>query len=116
MNTTYTLSGTDANGCSSTIQFVQNVIDCTGLEESSIYQAQIKIFPNPNNGSFKLLVSQEEGMKAEIYNLLGELIQTKELSEEKAIFDLNPIKRGIYFLRLLKNSEVIYQTKISITP
>ena len=108
-STTYTVTGTDAYGCSSTSQVNVTVIDCeTGIETVST-QGEIQIYPNPTDGYFDL---QFKGMKAGNYtialsNTLGQKIneQRKNISGTSDVsIDVTTLPPGIYFIRVTSGS------------
>ena len=51
VQTTYTVDGTDANGCTNSATITQDVSLCTGVTTLS-NDATTKLYPNPNNGLF----------------------------------------------------------------
>jgi hypothetical protein len=72
-NTTYTVTGTDINGCNNISILTQSVSLCTGLKAiSNITNSVISIYPNPNNGSFTINSSEE--ITLFIINNLGEIV------------------------------------------
>lgn len=63
---------------------------------------QVKVFPNPNNGSFTIeLQNVNEPAQVEIYNILGEEIQKTELNKGNTQINLRRQPQGMYFYRVL---------------
>jgi len=100
INTNYTVSGTDLNGCTSMTVITQSVYPCTGL--NSIYSSfpEIKIYPNPTSGNITLTKDGTIPEEIEIYNCFGTLIYTICISESEIEIDLGSRPSGIYFIRM----------------
>lgn len=98
VNTTYTINGTDANNCSSSITFTQNVSLCTGLDLLSNNSLSfLNVYPNPNNGNF-IITSTEDIILAMTDNL-GQTIQTINLNAfNNHQENVNNLSSGIYFI------------------
>jgi len=97
ITTTYTVNGTDANGCSNTAIITQSVDLCTGLAKQNFTDAQIQIYPNPNNGEFTLKGREIETFT--LINALGQVISTIELNKNNNyIANINNLPAGIYFI------------------
>jgi len=95
--TTYTVLGTDANGCVNSATVTIKISICQGLEELSSEANQISIFPNPSSGEFK--ISSAENMSLLLINELGQLIVELELNAENAYTaEVKGLSKGIYFI------------------
>jgi hypothetical protein len=82
----------------------------TGISNSTS-ESTLTLFPNPNNGVFKLSGSLTQMLKIEIYNLLGDKIATidkSDLPDSKEI-NLSAAPKGLYFVKLYETEKV--QTK-----
>jgi hypothetical protein len=95
-NTTYTLAGTDANGCINSSIALLKVNACVGMDYfGKTKHYLLEIYPNPNNGSFILRSGLSE--KAVITDELGRTIKTFDLilnSEMK----IDGLKPGVYYI------------------
>lgn len=93
----YTVNAEDANGCENTITYFAIVKTCTGIEEN--YQEKVlSVFPNPSSGSITIFT--EVDLKAELFNNLGEHIQSILLdagNQHRVVLDNLPT--GIYYLK-----------------
>lgn len=100
ITTTYTLTGTNASGCTHTASILQTVSPCTGINEQIASQT-ISVYPNPNSGEFNLkLENWEKKPQVKIYNSVGKLVREFEVSSEITSIDLHDEAVGIYFLQL----------------
>jgi uncharacterized repeat protein (TIGR03803 family) len=83
-----------------------------GINELRATSEVVRVFPNPNNGSFQLVISNEQlGIKntIEIYNMLGQEVYSKSyqpiaISYQPINIDLSGEPSGIYLYRVLAES------------
>lgn len=72
-----------------------------GIDESAVFagiEAGLKVYPNPTKDLFNVSLDNQpiENAEINIYNTLGELIETTS----KSIIDVSQFKNGVYFLRI----------------
>ncbi len=97
ISTTYSVAGTNTAGCVYSANQIINVSLCTGIEQNSLDNAGISIFPNPNSGTFNIQSKKEEIVT--ITNELGQLIQTINLNtQNKFKYTVTNLSSGIYFI------------------
>jgi hypothetical protein len=112
VNSTYTVTGTDANGCLDTDTITQYVSACTGISEISLPR-NISIYPNPNNGEFYLSVNRvNDNMMIEIQNTLGQTLKHESVIALQMKIDLSKESNGIYFVKVIDNGKPVYYSKI----
>ncbi|TAL62663.1 MAG: hypothetical protein EPN85_02115 [Bacteroidetes bacterium] len=107
VTTTYSVTVTDAAGCTGTAAITVQVdpnCSATGISQLNGDALQAGIWPNPSNGLFHLVLplSFKEGM-VEIYSVVAgvEKIFSSPMQEIKdGIIDLSSQPGGIYFLRI----------------
>ena len=106
---TYTLIGTDANGCSNTTTYELNVTSCVGLKNVTKTASGISVYPNPNNGAFTVEVVKGSLHSVELTDVTGRLILAKNSVDSKVSFDLSNYSNGIYYVKVStpNTSEVI---------
>jgi hypothetical protein len=96
LQTNYTVTGTDQNGCKSTATVQVKVSSCAGILENGA-GLQLSIYPNPNNGEF--VVQSPEDIELSLVNELGQLITRISLNEgNHHQVSLQGIAGGIYFV------------------
>ena len=101
MTHTYTVIGTDANGCTDTAQVTVKVNACTGLAESS--SSQISVYPNPSKGNFT--IKSEGDVVMQVLNEMGQLIRVVELNEQNQHqAQISELPKGIYFIQGILSS------------
>lgn len=97
VTTIYTVTGTDANNCSSTAVVTIAVDQCTGIKALS-GGWQYSIYPNPNSGQF--FIETSEQVHLTVVNALGQTVLSGQLQEGKNQVDLDQMAKGIYFVQL----------------
>jgi hypothetical protein len=97
-STSYTVTGTDANNCSSTATITQNVNACTALNELNAAGGSASLYPNPNNGLFNLELQTDSHVQ--ICDITGQIIWQHQLKSGRHQLDLGNAPKGIYFVKL----------------
>jgi len=85
----------------------------TGINQVPANKDQVIVYPNPGEGIFTIQTTAFDNTSVEVYNLLGEKILSDKLQNNNTQIDLSGLAKGMYQLRLIKNNNVIYQTRIS---
>jgi hypothetical protein len=108
-HTTYTVQGTDANGCMNTATIQVRVSACIGIEEMNTTANNISIYPNPNNGEFN--ISSKENVNLQLINELGQVVMELKLNEvNQRTAYIKGLANGAYYLRgETRSSKVIVQ-------
>lgn len=70
-------------------------------------QQELSVYPNPNNGIFKIIVNDDESSSVvyQIYDDKGVMIKTDCYVENRDI-DISDNPAGIYLLRIIKGEKV----------
>lgn len=112
ISTGYTVTGTDANGCTASTSFLLGVGDCTGLSSVS-YDSGINIFPNPVRSELKISRSDfSDDLGIKIHTISGQLIFEGILNSETSVLDTKNYTNGIYLLSLYKENQLVLHKKI----
>lgn len=79
----------------------------TGLSDNETDQTNFKLFPNPNNGKFKIQISNETPNLQTIFikNALGQIISSFENPSNELHID--DITKGIYFISFIYSDKTI---------
>jgi hypothetical protein len=97
INTNYTVTGTDANGCKGTGTVQVKVNTCTEISEIN-KEKGITIYPNPNNGEFEI-TSKGIDIELKIINDLGQLVKIINLNKiNNYEIKVNELSNGVYFV------------------
>jgi Secretion system C-terminal sorting domain len=108
-HTTYTVQGTDANGCMNTATITVRVSACIGVEEMKGNTNSISIYPNPNNGEFS--ISSKEDVDLELINELGQVVMEVKLNEEnQRTACVKGLANGVYYTNgATRSTKIIIQ-------
>jgi hypothetical protein len=96
---TYSVSGTDLNGCIGKTNFLLKVDACLGLNRSVLNNDEIRIYPNPGNGLFNI-ESGNNGMEITVTDITGKNILSDYSLRGNSIIDLARFKNGIYYVKI----------------
>jgi hypothetical protein len=97
ITTSYTLTGTDNNGCTKTTSVTQFVAICPGMGEGMVNNLGLNVYPNPNNGNF--IISTDVSMTVNVVNALGQIVTTLSLTEDNHNkVTVSSLPTGIYFI------------------
>ena len=102
VQTTYTVDGTDANGCSNTTTITQDVSLCTGIT-SLVNDASTNLYPNPNNGLFVIELTTTS--KVTVTNALGQVVIVETFDAGKHSVNINNESTGVYFVKVMTNNK-----------
>ncbi len=119
VTSTYTLSGTNANGCMNSSVITQSVSICAGISGfNSKSQNYLNVYPNPSIGKLFIEVSNVlENTEIIITSVVGktimaEKIKTNGSSSLSTELDISELSCGIYFLNLIGSNNLITTIKL----
>ena len=98
---TYSVSITDANNCTLTLNYTVGSTVSLNTNSSSV----IELYPNPSNGLFTINATQVNS-EVVIYNVLGENVFSGKLTKGKNSIDLKSINSGSYLVKINSNGVV----------
>ena len=106
--TTYSLTVIDANNCTSTNSVTVTVEPCsTGIVLVEAGTGDISIAPNPNRGSFSVILSStpvNNPVVLEVYNFLGKRIHSGSFIDNNTSLiipiNMNGVNKGIYLVKV----------------
>ncbi len=103
VTTTYTVAGTNANGCSATAALTQSVSLCTGLGKQPLSSAVLTaVYPNPNQGLFSIEIPASSDVS--ISNALGQILFNRILDAGTHELDLLEQAAGIYTVKIISGN------------
>jgi hypothetical protein len=113
VSTTYHVTVTDTNGCVTMDSLSVTIELCLGIDEKDIVNS-FDIFPNPNNGSFSVKLSEtvlNSGSELILLDLFGrEVMRTKIISNAQIINIPDP-STGFYQVEI-KSAHKVFIKKI----
>lgn len=86
-----------------------------GLKEKN-KDTEIKIYPNPNNGTFTITHNLNgKNYVLEIVDLMGKVVHRENIIATKQIVNTQQLSKGLYFVNFkLNTGELMYSTKMSV--
>ncbi len=112
---TYTVTITDANGCTSTLS-VSLLISNTGNIENVL---SFNLIPNPNDGNFyiEVYLDQAKSHTVDLVDVLGRTLQqwNCNLNHNQISVSMNYLSAGVYFVVLKNENGVLSSKKLVIT-
>jgi hypothetical protein len=107
ITTTYTVMGTDGNGCENMATVTQSVsTSCISGIEQHNNSNNITIYPNPSNGNFSVETLEAAPQILQIFDLTGRLVITKTITGNTNINGTDLVD-GIYNVKITNNGTVI---------
>jgi ELWxxDGT repeat protein len=91
---------------------LDTIATTTGLTELNAKNELVTISPNPSDGIFNLELTDYKNVQVEIYNNFGQQILSASTVNQSTPIDLTKYTSGIYNVRILRNNELISQTKL----
>jgi hypothetical protein len=97
--------------------------DCSayvGLQEYSIQNQFIKLYPNPSTGLFNYELLDANSMVGdytmEVYNTVGAMIKHFTINKNslQGSIDLTEFSNGIYFIKIINKNKILFNTKLSV--
>ncbi len=114
ITTTYTVTGTSANGCTNATTFVQNVSICAGIQNINSDNT-VRVYPNPNNGIFNVQVNiVNDNSEFVIYNLLGQKVFGQMLTNGNNTMATKGMAKGLYQFVILQNKTIVNKGQLII--
>jgi hypothetical protein len=100
VSSTYTVTGTDANGCTDTDIVSMNVQECTGLSKL-VLNNKLQVFPNPTAGDVTVAFTGGEA-SINVVDVTGRLVYAATASEPVNI-NLSGYSAGVYYAKISIN-------------
>lgn len=81
-----------------------NYVDYVGLNEETLKDIEVKVYPNPSNGKLNIDFSDPEKLKLVITKALGQEVLLEKVLDSKQELDVSHLPPGVYFLKLQKGN------------
>jgi hypothetical protein len=112
----YHVCVTDFEGCHG-CSFNFEMTCCVGIEEA-LFDGDVNVYPNPNDGQFTLEVEMQRSMdmRVGLYDMVGKQVWLdQDLGNQTSLrkqYDLSAIPDGVYFLRIHADDQMTLQKLI----
>ena len=111
--TTYTVTGSNAAGCTGQTIVTQITALCTGIKQQQLNSLSCEVYPNPTNGDLTITLNKVSNTTSvEVFNSLGQIVlkyNPKTLSNK---VNLTNEAAGIYHIRITEGGDLVYKTKV----
>ncbi len=97
--TTYTLIGTDINGCVGTATVNLKVNACTSIAENNLNNIEFSIYPNPSTGEINIVSGNNTIDKIEVLDVTGKVIKESTSNSHSTKLDLSDLSNGVYYIK-----------------
>ncbi|HXD94375.1 MAG TPA: T9SS type A sorting domain-containing protein, partial [Bacteroidia bacterium] len=84
----------------------------SGIKQVAGNNYQVSVYPNPNNGMVNLQMNDYENARIEVYSVIGQKVYTQQMQNEVQQLNLTSLTDGVYQIRILKNNNTVFQSKI----
>ena len=104
-----TMRARNSNGCEC-VAVKTITINRRGVEDATGLEARINLFPNPNNGMFKVVVGADvqQDLSIGVYNILGaKVADVPTNGRNSGIFEVNAseLSNGIYLVKIISGGQ-----------
>jgi len=92
------------------ILFTEGSNNVLGVSENKILEQQLKVYPNPNNGSFTLNYSGTTALEElSVFDVTGKLIKGQTLKgfDKNQSFDFTNLAKGMYFIKVQTANTIV---------
>lgn len=99
-----------------------NVVSATptGMKQNELNGSSVKLYPNPNNGEFEILLSglSEKNATVKVYDVTGREVFSSDEEQANGILraklNLSMLNSGSYFVKI-NSGNLVYNSKLVIT-
>ncbi len=109
--TTFTVSGTDANGCTGTANVVVTVDACTGIASVNGSSTKAAIYPNPNNGDFTVELNNNQTKTIEVMDVKGRVVLSSTSDNNQVKVNISTLSNGVYYVKV-KSANTVEVLKV----
>jgi|GEM_PF-5565440 len=100
VTTSYTVTGTNANGCKNEAVFNLNVDPCVGLNEINAGQTLLKVYPNPANDRITIDMNGTSIKTIRLTDISGRVLSVITTEDNTSGFDLQGLAAGVYYVKV----------------
>lgn len=98
---TYTVTVTDANGCTGSDAIVITLTNCGGVNVNEVNAVQlVNLYPNPNNGTFVIEPQGFSNLAVTVVDATGKLVYNQTGINATQEFNLNNLSKGLYLVNI----------------
>jgi hypothetical protein len=110
-STTYTLVGTDLNGCSNSTSIIQNVSECLGINGVTTVSGDVRIYPNPTAGILTVELRNSNSKSIEVIDITGRVVLANVTRDEFSTLNISALSNGVYYVKI-KSEKTLEVVKV----
>lgn len=112
VTTVFSVTATNAQGCSNKTTITQNAMECLGLTGMGALKG-LRVYPNPTSGAFSIEVNTTSMKTVEVTDITGRVVLASSSVAEQIQLNIGDLANGIYYVKIQSenNLEVIKVTK-----
>lgn len=93
-------------GCSNTATTQVIVANCTGVDEAGYSTNGIRVYPNPNSGSFMIETSNVIEKTIEVMDVTGRVVISEKSDSNRILMNISNLANGMYQVRIVSEKGV----------
>jgi hypothetical protein len=94
------------NGCSNSATTQVIVANCTGVDEAGMSSTGLKVYPNPNSGTFMIESGNVMNKTIQVMDVTGRIVLTEQTDKDRVLVDITNLANGMYQVRVLSDKGV----------
>ncbi|MDO8999773.1 MAG: T9SS type A sorting domain-containing protein [Bacteroidota bacterium] len=100
VTTIYTVTGTNALGCTANYTISQAVSVCSGLTSNQNTTSSLRSYPNPTNGLFTIETANGATKTIIVSDITGRVIMDNTSNSETVNLNISHFANGIYYIKV----------------
>jgi hypothetical protein len=85
-----------------------------GVEENTLVESNVSLFPNPTNGSFEIILGDINNFNYTVFDIVGNVVANSVVNGNRAKVDLSNNAKGAYFVSI-ETAEGSITKKVMLT-
>ncbi len=98
----YSVTGTDASGCSSTAAITVNASACTGVQENEFNA--VSVYPNPATSEITISATGNGSKSITVTDVTGRIVMVMKTDEALYTFNIQTLPSGVYHVRVVNGN------------
>lgn len=99
VNTTYTVTGVDVNGCKNNTIYALTVNICEGITENNMISG-LSVYPNPTNGLLNIELNNASFKSVQVIDLTGKVVATSNGHSKVTEVNMSNLANGVYYVKI----------------
>jgi hypothetical protein len=92
---------------------IQNSSFILSIEETDLIDSKLDVYPNPTQDFFYVKIDDFKDLELLIYDIKGNLIKRKILTEEETRIETHNFSSSIHFIHIVKQNQILQTIKLT---